>query len=179
MQACRLCSPIFHHRPNYANTDGKMSARDKSCTTGMVRGCQKHELIVSWHVWPKEARAGGGFIPLGAARSSAGVSDLVIRLWGRATQRKSPLNSEEALKACSSPHQKRRSGGKKGFFCRCRLRYSWPVHKRWEDFKVLRFESSLSLWDFLIEPFFRRGRGVSKSLNFVFYTLCVSLCRHY
>lgn len=59
----------------------------------------------------EEATAGGGFIPLGAAWSSAGVLDLVIRLWGRATQRKSPLNSEEALKACSSLHQNRRKKG--------------------------------------------------------------------
>lgn len=83
-----------------------MSARAESCTIGTVQGCQQCELIVSWHVGLEEATAGGGFIPLGAAWSSAGVSDLVIRLWGRATQRKSPLNSEEALKACSSLHQK-------------------------------------------------------------------------
>lgn len=88
--------------------------RDESCTTGTVQSCQQYELIVSWHVGPEEARAGGGFIPLGVAWSSAGVLDLVIRLWGRATQRKSPLNSEEALKACSSLHQKRRE--KKLFF---------------------------------------------------------------
>lgn len=60
----------------------------------------------------------GGFIPLSAARSSAGVSDLVIRLWGRAAQRKSPLNSEEALKACSSLCRKegRKWEKKKSFF---------------------------------------------------------------
>lgn len=120
-----------------------MSTRDESWTTGTVQGCQQYELIVSWHVGPEEASAGGGFIPLGAAWSSAGVLDLVIRLWGRATQRKSPLNSEEALKACSSLHQRRRRRRKKSFFFRCRLRYSWPAHKRWEDFKVLWFECSL------------------------------------
>lgn len=94
----------------------KMSARDESCTTGTVQSCQQYELIVSWHVGPEEARAGGGFIPLGAAWSSARVLDLVIRLWGRATQRKSPLNSEEALKACSSLHQKRRGKKSCSFF---------------------------------------------------------------
>lgn len=35
-----------------------------------------------------------------------------------------------------------RGGGK--LFFRCKLRYSWPVHKRWEDFKVLSFDSRLS-----------------------------------
>lgn len=93
-----------------------MSARDESCTTGTVQSCQQYELIVSWHVGPEEAKAGGGFIPLGAAWSSAGVLDLVIRLWGRATQRKSPLNSEEALKACSPLHQKRRGKKSCSFF---------------------------------------------------------------
>lgn len=91
-----------------------MSIRDESCNIGTVQSCQQYELIVSWHVGLEEATAGGGFIPHGAAWSSAGVLDLVIRLWGRATQRKSLLNSEEALKACSSLHQKRRE--KKFFF---------------------------------------------------------------
>lgn len=58
-----------------------MSTRDESCTIGTVQGCQHCELIVSWHVRPEEAGSRrGGFIPLSAARSSAGVSDLVIRL---------------------------------------------------------------------------------------------------
>lgn len=57
-----------------------MSTRDESCTIGTVQGCQQYELIVSWYVRPEEARAGWGVIPLGAAQSSAGVSDLVIRL---------------------------------------------------------------------------------------------------
>lgn len=73
----------------------------------------------------------GGFIPLGAAWSSAGVLDLVIRLWGRATQRKSPLNSEEALKACSSLHQNRRKKHKKKKL-RCRLRYCWPTSRSFD-----------------------------------------------
>lgn len=50
---------------------------------------------------------GEGLYRLGTAWSCAGVSDLVIRLWGRAAQQKSPLNSEEPLKARSSPHQRR------------------------------------------------------------------------
>lgn len=58
-----------------------MSTRDESCTIGMVQGCPQYELFVSWHVRLEEARAAGmGGIPLGAAQSSAGVSDLVIRL---------------------------------------------------------------------------------------------------
>lgn len=65
MQTCRLCSKTGHYKPNwyYANTDKKMSSRDESCTIGMVQGCQQYELIVSWHVGPEEARAGGGFYP--------------------------------------------------------------------------------------------------------------------
>lgn len=47
-----------------------MSARDESSTTGMVQGCQQYELIVSWHVRPEEATAGGDFSPIGAAWSS-------------------------------------------------------------------------------------------------------------
>lgn len=58
----------------------KMNTWDEICTTGKVQGCWRYELIASWHVRPKEARAGGGFIPLSAAWSSAGVLDLVIRL---------------------------------------------------------------------------------------------------
>ena len=138
----------------------KMSVRDESCTIGTVQGCQQYELIVSWHVGPEEATAGGGFIPLAAAWSSAGVLDLVIRLWGRATQRKSLLNSEEALKACSSLHQKRRE--KSFFFFRC----SWPVHKIWEGFKVLWFEASLSLWDLWLNHF-RAGLMRFTGLNYV------------
>lgn len=33
-----------------------MSTRDESCTTGTVQGCQRRELIVSWHVRPEEER---------------------------------------------------------------------------------------------------------------------------
>lgn len=58
----------------------KISAGDERYATGTVQGCQQYELIVSWHVGQEEATAGGGFIPLGVASSSAGVLDLVIRL---------------------------------------------------------------------------------------------------
>lgn len=65
-----------------------MSTRDESCTTGTVQGCQRRELIVSWHVRPEEERelergkeGGGGAWSLSLwPWSSAGASDLVIRL---------------------------------------------------------------------------------------------------
>lgn len=68
-----------------------MSKRDESCTTGTVQGCQRRELIVSWHVRPEEeqelerGKEGGGEDGGGAWSlslrpwSSAGASDLVIR----------------------------------------------------------------------------------------------------
>lgn len=69
----------------------------------------------SWSEGRREGRCGGedggGAWSLSLRpRSSAGASDLVIRLWGRAAQRKSPLNSEEALRACSSPHRNKKGG---------------------------------------------------------------------
>lgn len=76
------------------------------------------------------------------------------------------------------------------FFFWCRLRYSWPVHKRWKDFKVLWFESSLSLCGTLIEPFSGRVDAFYTGLriflpwpSFVSVSLCfslsVSFCHHY
>lgn len=69
-----------------------MSTRDESCTIGTVQGCQRRELIVSWHVRPEEERelergkeggaVRGGRMGAGLGASHCGPGALLeLQIW--------------------------------------------------------------------------------------------------
>lgn len=163
----RFLQAFFFFIPHQDNTNWtdimlivqKMSTRDKSYTIGMVQGSLQSELIMSWHLGPEEAdeEQKRRVYPSWCGPKLLWSFEI---LW---------LGCEVELLSWNVlwiqrkrwrhvPHRIRREGGRKGscfaFFFRCRLRFSWPVDKGWEDFKVLWFESRFSIWDLWL----KRGR---------------------